>query len=231
MPVKKPNARQIPIREIKEMLKDQLWVLDRDLTKQLASLLASKSNVYRHPDGRLLNVDDGSEPEYDGTGILYETEEDFSLLLQSLVSMQSVKPQHILTNRLPQGKDFIQDVPHLVDELPGLLNLPEADLDKSVDSLIQVDEAIEKIGQRECMEPPYFPALVAYAGEVLRTVRGGKWEMFPAQRFPEIWEPWIIDAQGYYCDPFLTVYKSLDEPPFSIAGAIYVEVRVYNKQR
>lgn len=205
----KPKLQAVSAKTIHELLRDPLW------TKNEAfSTLFASGTIYTHPNGRVLDMFSN------GRGRLFESQEDFNVEVQRYQELKITPSRHVLKGRLPQGKDFIQHVSQLVNELAILLKIPRDDLDNSEASLDKVDMKVKRIGRAKSLEVPIFPALVAYIGEVMRQATNGKWEMRQAYSDKEIWEPWIIDPEGRSCNPFLAVYDELAEQyPFSIRGA------------
>src|SRR5205823_1275135 len=134
----------------------------------------------------------------------------------------------LLQGRLPQGKDFITQVPQLIDELAVKLKIPREALDKSEGSLDLVDATVHRLGSRKCMEAGVFAPLVAYVGEVIKETTGGKWELRLAED-GETWEPWIVDPRGRNHPPFAIVYRELSErgKRGSIRGAVDGQIRAH----
>lgn len=220
------SKQHISVDEVRKLLQDSSWRLDQKLSRHASELTKLYFRLYEHPNGQILNalpLDDG--------GHLFATKSDFLTELERLASLaNSSFGQHILTDILPQGENFIEHVPALVDELAVLLGIPRAELDGTLASLSKVDNAVMSIGPAECMELPYAPALIAYAGEVIRNERGGQWKMFISKQDGKTWEPWIVDTEGYYCSILDTIITLDDEYP-SIAGATYIETITRRRER
>jgi hypothetical protein len=208
---KSPNRRKISSKEVRELLADTQWTEDETMSKLF------HGKVYTHPDGRVLNVLTlgNSRP----IARLYSRRDEFESLLQALEENQKFQAKHILQDRLPQGQDFVSRVPELINELAVILRIPRRDLNGSLDSLSRVDAKLKRIGREQSLQPPTFPALVAYVGEVMKQTTKGDWEMRLSED-GDTWEPWIVDPHGRSCSPFLAVYDELAEQhPFSIQGA------------
>lgn len=210
------SPRRVSSKRIQSFLKSSEWTLDSELTAQIPENIYT-SAIYKNSDGNILQV------LSDGSGNLYESTEDWLSLLEEVEALRHQEPTHVLHERLPQGQDFINQVPELVHDLATKLGISPQQLDKSGRSLEIVDRAIRRKGRRKCLEPEIFAPLVAYAGEVLQQRIGGHWEM-RATEYPEVWEPWVIDAQGRGHQPYIIVYDELDESPTcSLYAVIGVE--------
>jgi len=99
-----------------------------------------------------------------------------------------------------------------VNNLATSLDLPHDTLDRSDASLDAIDRAVRRIRPSRCMKDPnLFTLLVAYVGEVIRSVAGGRWEMRLAEMDATTWEPWVIDGRNREFDPWWIVYKELHE--------------------
>lgn len=195
------------------LFQDDQWAVDEELTAQLATRYGDiTSTVYRHIYGRIFHLFLN-----EGVGRLYPSMEAFQAKLDQLKGKSNQHGQplrmthHVLEGRLPQGRYFPEHVRELVQALPAALNLSVDLFDYSVNSLGSVDEAIHVIGRDKCVELPIFPMLVAYVGEVMRHDTNGRWEMRVSKYHSNIWEPWIVDPEGRYVNPFLGVYDELDE--------------------
>lgn len=143
--------------------------------------------------------------------------------------MESAEPQrmhHLLSGRLPQGKDFVIKVPELIDELSAKLQISKDELDYSESSLEGIDEAIQRIGRFKCLEAEIFAPLVAYVGEVIKQSTEGRWELILAAD-GVTWEPWIIDSHGRFHPPFAIVFRELyeEDQEASIRGAVLGQIQ------
>jgi hypothetical protein len=217
MPPKRLKSRLLSKKAAKELLAQSEWVLDKALTERLKGLLRSptKKSIYAHPDGRIFDFF-----HLDDRGRLYSTREDFFEMLEKIEEMnRNPRAHHVLEGIFPYGKDFPEHVSKLVELLSQKFKIPFEELDKTVSSLLKVEDAIRKYGKRKSLELPMFPAIVAYVGEVMCTQTNGKWDMRLVQD-GTTWEPWIIDPEGRSCNPFVIVYDELyEQTPFSITGS------------
>jgi hypothetical protein len=94
-------------------------------------------------------------------------------------------------------------------------------LDGTEESLLRVERAFTRRGGRRAfLTPERFPAVVAYAGEVLRRrIGGGTWKM---ERSEGQWEPWIIADDGSRYPIFILVHDGLEQRR---AGAILGQIQ------
>lgn len=113
-----------------------------------------------------------------------------------------------LSELLTQGKNFITQEPKLIDDLALKLSIPKAELNKSEESLAKVDQAVKRIGLRNCLNPEIFQPLTAYIGEIVKQKTDGEWEM-RLESDGETWMPWIVDARGQYYSLSYELYNEL----------------------
>jgi hypothetical protein len=212
MKVELPKRQGLTAKTVREFLADPQWTKDEE---QEITTLYNPDIVYRHSDGRVMMVFPA------GRGCLYKTPQDFAQMVEAsrqIKSEQSKGWQHILKGRIPYGEAFIQHVPELIDQLAILLKIPGDQLDNSMESLLKVEVKVKRLGRKKCVEAPIFPALVAYIGEVMRNkIPGGQWKMERSHQIAEIWEPWIVDPQGRYCNSWSALYDMLTEPSEAIS--------------
>lgn len=177
--------------------------------------LESPYRVYLGSDSRALVV-------ADNRGLLYTNSSDLLQAIDLNTEMfRGVEDQHILhilEGRLPQRLEFPEQVRSLCDSLPEMLDLPPESLDYSVESLSLIDGAIERVGKARALDPDYFPALVAYVGEVVRVYTNGWWEM-RLEADLKSWGPYVADPSGRKHAVFSNVFDQLDTSlPWSLAG-------------
>ena len=82
--------------------------------------------------------------------------------------------------------DFLRDVEALAKSLGPRLRLPDEALDGTLASLDAVDKALRRIPWAKRPVPDLVTPLVAYVGEVLRRVSGGRWTRSPTTRKREV---------------------------------------------
>lgn len=208
------SSQRVSSKRVKSFLKGSQWKLDLELTAQIPANIYT-SAIYKNSDGNILQV------SKDGSGNLHESTEDWLSLLEEVEALRHEEPIHVLHERLPQGQDFINQVPQLIHDLATKLGISPQQLDKSGSSLEIVDRAIRRKGRTKCLEPEIFAPLVAYVGEVIQQRVGGHWEMRATET--DVWEPWVIDAQGAGHQPYIIVYDELAESPtcslYAVIGA------------
>jgi hypothetical protein len=158
--LKQPRfGRRISKKSVQTLLQDSQWTVDPELSSH-------PNLLYRHPDGRILHY------FFPTDGRLVEPDQSQSYV-EFLQIMKTVIPEnpyagHVLVGLLPQGENFIQQIPALIAELPEILKLFPDDLDFSPESLAKIDPKLKRLTKKKVVAPPVFPALVAYMGEMFR---------------------------------------------------------------
>jgi len=195
-------SKRVSEKAVQTLLQDSQWVVDLELSTQ-------SGKVYSHIDGRLL------VPLSDGKGNLMEANERdaFIGMIEATKAYIKENPhgRHILVDRLPQGADFIAHVPELITELPKLLNLSPEDLDFSQASLLKMDTKLKKQGRAKTINPPLFPALVAYIGEMYNRKTGTTWYIRHDRLDVRVWEPWLVYRNERACNLAANMFDALNE--------------------
>jgi len=193
------------------LLQDRQWLVNVELSTQ-------NMPVYRHADGRILIVFD------DGKGRLIEANESRAYIdmveARKTTMRENPHGRHMLVDRLPQGADFVAQVPALIAELPTLLNLSAEDLDFSSASLVKIDGKLKKQGRVKCTNPPLFPALVAYVGEMYNRKIGSTWSIRHNTMDVRVWEPLLILRNERVCDLAGNLFDGLNERSLSLSKLI-----------
>jgi len=106
------------------------------------------------------------------------------------------EPVHILHN---QNQDrFIQEIPQLIFNLSKELEIDISELDKTLESLLVIDKAIENKNRPSYIDnddnKKILGSLIAYIGEVLKTAINGGW--FIKKYNEQAWEPVIVSSSG-----------------------------------
>ena len=204
-------GRMVSKKTVETLLQDSQWIVDEGLSTQ-------NIPTYRHVDGRLLIVFD------EGKGRLVEIGESqaFIDMIEATKTRIRENPhgRHVLVDRLPQGADFVKHVPELIAELPKLLNLSSEDLDFSEASLLKIDPKLKKNGRAKCLNPPIFPALVAYLGEVYNRKYGSTWYIRQNSVDQRVWEPWLIIGEKHVCNLACNLFDGMNEQTLSISKLI-----------
>jgi hypothetical protein len=190
-------ARKVSKRKVQEFLQAPGCVPAPGLCAAVGG------EAYRLADGRILLV------HVRGTGALWNEQ-----ALRASLPQPPAAPQHILTNLLPDGRHFPENVPALVSRLLQLLRLRPAELDGTEESLASVDQALAehypRWGQRDAA---LFEALVAYVGEVIRRREPfSRWQTRLGWD-RRTWEPWVQTPAGVCYAPFELVYGELFGEP------------------
>lgn len=204
---RKRLGKTVSTKEVQGLLEDSHWVVVEDLTNRSLTM-------YHHPDGRVLvsMVDHGILVEAPNSQAYLD------LLRQAKTEFVGYPHgKHILVGHLPQGRDFMALVPQLLAELPALLNLPPEDLDFTQSSLAKIDPKLKRKGRVKSTEPPLFPALVAYMGEIMRRPYQGAWRMRLAED-GRTWVPWIVIPSEHVCDIASQVLTTLTERSLALSN-------------
>lgn len=203
MATRKISSHGISAKKVQKLIQEPEWALNTELTASVPNDLYT-SAVYTDSNGRLLAV------LKDGAGRLYESRDDWLSLLESVLALRNQEPTHILNGLLPQGQNFPHEVPNLINELAVKLSISIEQLDCSKESLQKIDRAIKRKGRNKYLAAGIFAPLLAYVGEAIRQQVGGDWEM-RATDYSDVWEPWLIDAQGRDIPIFSSIYDELYE--------------------
>lgn len=205
-----PPRRNVSKKEVQALLKqggairDALW----------DGVFATS---YTLADGSELVVNRGK-----GSGTVYP---DRAAYAAYLADMDSYQPQHVLADMLPQGEQFPEEVPRLIEEFARRYEIPRASLDCSWESLKLVERAVCRLGPEDVLgSEELYPPLVAYLGEVIRKHVGGHWQMQLAQDDGKTWEPYILGDNGLLYNPFMILAREVDEGRTSLVRATRSEV-------
>ncbi|MBV6627410.1 MAG: hypothetical protein KI793_31460 [Rivularia sp. (in: Bacteria)] len=118
---------------------------------------------------------------------------------------------HPLKNCL-QGQNFLDSIPVLIDNLASYLDIPKEQLNKTLESLEQIDRLVRRKGRRKFLKPKLFSALLAYVGEAINQEINSCWELkLYKLDGDEILEPWIIAPNGNAITLHNSIYEQLDE--------------------
>ena len=204
------SSRILSRTQVQTVLAKKNHRLDSELSAKLHNA------VYILDDGAAL-LTFGIE---DGRGRLYESR-------KALVDrFEAAEEQARLERRIsqlamliPQGVDFPNQVPTLIDNLAVELRLDRNSLDGSEESLEKVDETLRTLPTERILSARIFAPLLAYTGEVIRRAVDGIWEMRLTSD-GVTWEPWIVEANGRASAPS-KLYKDLMEyDPVSVRAFV-----------
>jgi hypothetical protein len=233
---KKPKMIRLEADQIYQLLQSSRW--DRD-DEQLKVIMDAKHNK-RHKTFEAVYVNEQTDEvllEYEYGWAYLFSRASFEGFVNKLRRTRAAyesgsRFQHILAGKFPYGVNFPTQVMSLCQQLPRLMELPPDDLDFTFDSLKSFDRVLSDADIDEALEAPIFPALVAYCGEVLRRTIQGEWDMRNAEKYADIWEPWVRSADGASIDVGFAVYKSLEEDyPMSLEGRIRAEYELWQLRR
>jgi hypothetical protein len=161
------GIRRVSKKEARELSKLP-WVVDEALSGEL-----NEARVL--PDGRVLHVF-----RMEGGGNLYPSREALAQFLQWVKESSEEGPFDPAKELLPPLDEFIRDVEKHANGLGKVLRISDEVLDRSVESLNLVDEALSHLRIAKRMTPEVFTPLTAYLGEVMRLVCKGRWGKLPA---------------------------------------------------
>lgn len=163
--------------------------------------------AYQLSDGRIvMNIPDLESWVFESREEMLAYLEDTQKPTYNIDSQAHEFPQ--LEALLTEGKNFLAQIPRLIDDLSTKLSIPKAQLDKSESSLEKIDHAVKRIGLHNCLNSQIFLPLLAYIGEVVKQKTSGEWEM-RLEADGETWKPWIVDARGRYYSLSFELYEEL----------------------
>lgn len=193
-----PKSWSLKKSEAKALLKEGVWTPDPEYSNTIC-------DAYVSDQGELLLF------LHQTRSVLYASRQ---AVVERHAAMLKLPPvNHVLEGLLPQGPHFIEAVPGLIDDLAKKLKLPRELLDGSFESLDVLENALNKKirPRKRILEiPNLFAGIVAYTGEVGRTLTNGRWHLNEVHG--GIWEPYVMfDNDSDYLNPFLETYKNIVE--------------------
>jgi|GEM_PF-2982703 len=214
----------LSVKKTRNLLQEPGWTLDTELTDKVS---AYGGMVYLNSDGRTLE-----NLVLDGGTLFKSRAECIRYIEEFQQACKKAELESSLTYMLPQGKNFVVQVPQLVDELAKQLRFPREELDNSMRSLVKVERIVKRLGCKKCQQPQIFAPLVAYAGEILKQEMDGRWTLRLCDDNKD-WEPWIIDSHSNPHPPFILIFKELleEEYPLSFYSALQREIQEYQAGR
>lgn len=210
------KGRRLKISEVKQLLTDKRWIQDKTLTK-----FFGEAKTYVHPDNDyVLSVDWN-----DKGGMLFSNK---AAVYRLVADPNVLKPKHVLHGIFNYGKDFPAQSKALAEIFfkETLSQLTEPIAPYSTGSLDDIDKYISAHGAGDLLQPRSFGGLLAYIGESLRNHHSMKWKMIRVH--DDLWEPWLVDKEGFEYPVFAAVYKELYEyrPGYSsVRGAVLGEIQ------
>lgn len=109
----------------------------------------------------------------------------------------------MMCGRNVYGKDFLEEITQLVDQLPDLLRAPSSIFDFQKSSLPKIDKYLHRHHITDDFTDRLLLPLLAYLGETYIQSEEGKWVM----RYDEIFMTWVPDI--YTKDGFKQMYLPL----------------------
>jgi hypothetical protein len=203
-------GKAIGARSARKLMREIGGSPDHELAAEyervVAPLARPDQEVMRLNDGRVVWV------SYSSANI-YASKDEYRSLLALIEETSRLKWQHPLGREFSDGRAFIKAVPQLVQQLPAKLRIRASALDRSIESLNHIDRGAGRFGGPACLNDPKILApIVAYVGEVMREVTGGRWEVRPWQGpgGEDSWHPIIVGTNGQQYPTFM-VFKELLE--------------------
>jgi hypothetical protein len=205
IPLKRLNQKQVHT-----YLQNNKCFLDPFLTDQIPyELLSLFNKVYLCNNGEVLVVGDFRESK------LYSSIDDWRAELEELTELSRREPVHILHGQLPKRERFLTEISSLIDNLAKELQLDLAVLDRTLESLLIIDKAINGKSQRQqyinSKGEKILGFLIAYIGEVVRVAIDGEWSIIEITE--KEWEPVIVSSNGKTYDFCIMVFDELYEAP------------------
>ncbi len=204
---RKISLQRLKKRQVRSYLQENDCRLDSSLNSRTPlDLLRNCKETYRCPDGKILVVAE------DGVGNLYDSVGDWEVELDLLIELLNRGPVHILYNQLPNQEQFVTEIPSLILKLAKELELGIAELDKTLESLLIVDQAIarkDRQGYIDNCDKKILGSLIAYIGEVIRSALNGEWQI--KQHSQSEWEPMVIAPNGKTFSFCIMVFDELYE--------------------
>ncbi|MCM0590891.1 MAG: hypothetical protein KA716_11945 [Gloeotrichia echinulata DEX184] len=206
---KNSSLQRLNKRQVRAYIKDNDCSLDTSLNSQTPTdLLFVFDKIYRCTDGKILAVSKA------GTGNLYGSTRDWQSELDKLVELGKREPVHILYNQIPSPERFIQEIPYLVSNLARELELDLSEMNKTLESLLIVDQAIESKNRQGYIDDSsnrkILGSLIAYVGEVVKTAIDGQW-LIKRDNNGSGWEPVIVGSNGKTSSFCVMVFDELYE--------------------
>lgn len=109
------------------------------------------------------------------------------------------------------GKDFIKNIPFLIDQLPHILNIEKEKLTFDNEGIETIDEAIIWNHDNAKIFESWFPSVLAFYGEYyIKNVKGSKW-VVEFDEESKLWIPKILLSNGDFAWDARQFYKGLYE--------------------
>jgi hypothetical protein len=216
---KRESGRRVTPREARSLLNQPGVKRDSELSE------LQGMSVYQLPTGEMLIFDDG-----DPNGAVWASR---TVLRQIYAADPMKEPRHLLADLIPDARIFVNEIDRWLSRLEELVPRAGNILfppDKS--RIIGLDEVVNELGADRCLSPDVFPALCAYAGEIMRQATNGRWEARLGAD-GKTWEPWIVDDHRSY-NPFVILWDELTEQSDedrSFASAIAGELESHKLKR
>jgi hypothetical protein len=202
--------KRLTQKQVRTYLQNNKCFLDPLLTDRIPHELLSLFNkVYQCSNGEVLVTSDFRESK------LYSSIDDWRAELEELTELSRREPVHILHGQLPKREEFLTEISSLIDNLAKELQLDLAAFDRTLESLLIIDKAINGENQRQqytnSKGKKILGFLIAYIGEVVRVAIDGEWSIVEITK--KEWEPVIVSPNGKTYDFCIMVFDELYEAP------------------
>jgi hypothetical protein len=200
IPLQRLNKRQV-----RAYIQENNCSIDLSLNSQIPhNLLFVFDTIYKCDNDKVLAV------SKDNIGNLYGCVNDWQTELNGLIELNNLAPVHILYNQVPRRDQFIQEVPYLISRLAQELKINLTELDRTLDSLLIIDQAIQSKNRQDYnSNKKLLGLLISYIGEVIKSAINGEW-LIKQDNEPE-WEPVIIASTGRITSFCILVFDELHE--------------------
>lgn len=114
----------------------------------------------------------------------------------------------VMCGRNPYGKDFIDKVDDLINQIPNLLHTPDNIMNLRIDSLPKIENYLYRHHFTDDFTDKIFLPLLAYIGKSIISNEGGEWNM----RYDELFKTWTPDIKykGKWKEIYIPLLKILD---------------------
>jgi hypothetical protein len=179
------GVREASVKEVRELCK-LAWVQDDTLSCGMF-----KARVL--PDGRVLMflVDGERANVYSSRAYAEEAHREYVEAVRQAAEHSAKRNVDLSLTLLPPIADFLRDVEAHARSLGPRLRIPAEALDGTEASCAAVDKALGRIRKANRMVPEIVTPVVAYIGQVMLPVCGGRWTTRPTtmQQRVAVYEP------------------------------------------
>lgn len=216
----KETFKKASYKELTTLVKDYNGIKDNMLSNKL------NSRVFVLSDKRIVIIP-GLASEI--PGVIYLNEFEFL----KVYNLPDDEDGHFLKGLVKTKDDFLNNRQKQVLQLINFLKIDTAQFNFSVSSLSLIDKKINSgvIERNTFLDKKYFFPLCIYVGEVIRNEVNGNWSFKTSKEDKNVIEPYIEDVKGVKYNPFLSIYKDIDESDeeLSIESLVRIELMKHKK--